>query len=105
LKNEGDSILYEYDFGDGWEHKITLEKVLSFEKSKFLSECIKGKRGCPPEDVGGAWGYQDFLEKWNDENHPEYEELLEWAGDYFHPEIFDLSETTEILLEVFDTVQ
>ena len=101
LKNEGDSILYEYDFGDGWEHKITLEKVLPFEKGKSLPECIKGKRGCPPEDVGGVWGYQDFLEKWNDENHPEYEELQEWAGDYFHPEIFDLPETNEILREVF----
>jgi len=101
LKDEGDSILYEYDFGDGWKHKITLEKVIPFEKERFLPECIKGKRGCPPEDVGGVWGYQDFLEKWNDKDHPEYEDIQEWVGDYFHPETFDLSETNEILQEVF----
>jgi len=104
LKSEGDSILYEYDFGDGWEHKITLEKVLPFDKGQFLPFCVKGKRGCPPEDVGGVWGYGDFLEKWIDENHPEHEDLIEWAGDYFDPEIFDQTETNKILEEVFTSV-
>lgn len=104
IKNEGDSILYEYDFGDGWEHKITLEKILPYNKDQFLPFCIKGKRGCPPEDVGGVWGYTDFLEKWIDEDHPEHEELNEWAGDYFDPEIFDQIETNEILEEVFTRV-
>lgn len=104
LKSEGDSIVYEYDFGDGWEHKITLEKVLPFDKEQFLPLCIKGKRGCPPEDVGGVWGYADFLEKWIDENHPEHEDLKEWAGDYFDPEIFDQIETNEVLEEVFTSV-
>lgn len=101
LKNEGDSILYEYDFGDGWEHKITLEKILPFKSKQFLPFCIKGKRSCPPEDVGGVWGYADFLEKWNDKNHPEHKELREWAGDYFNPEIFDHSETNKTLQEIF----
>jgi len=104
LKSEGDSIVYEYDFGDGWEHKVTLEKVLPFDKYQFLPCCIKGKRGCPPEDVGGVWGYSDFLEKWIDENHLEHEDLKEWAGDYFFPEIFNQIETNEILEEVFTSV-
>lgn len=104
LSNEGDSILYEYDFGDAWEHNVTLEKIVPFEKAQFLPFCIKGKRGCPPEDVGGEWGYKDFLEKWNDKNHPEYKELREWVGDYFDPEIFDQAETNEILHEVFTSI-
>ncbi|MCL1128009.1 plasmid pRiA4b ORF-3 family protein [Shewanella surugensis] len=101
LKDEGSSILYEYDFGDSWEHKIILEKIVPYEKGQFLPFCMKGKRGCPPEDVGGVWGYSDFLEKWNDDKHPENEEVREWAGDYFEPEIFDQSETNQILLEAF----
>lgn len=104
LRSEGDSILYEYDFGDGWEHQIKLEKVLPFNKAQFLPFCVKGKRGCPPEDVGGVWGYADFLEKWVDKSHPEHEELKEWAGEYFDPEIFEQDEVNEILQEVFTGV-
>ncbi len=47
---------YEYDFGDGWDHKITLEKTLSYDDSVQVPCHIKGKRACPPEDCGGVWG-------------------------------------------------
>lgn len=54
-------FVYEYDFGDCWEHAIVVEKILPFEAGKVYPECIKGKRACPPEDVGGVWGYEEFL--------------------------------------------
>ena len=85
-------------------HKITLEKVFPFNKEQFLPFYVKGKRGCLPEDVGGAWGYNDFLEKWNNENHPEYEELREWAGDYFDPETFNQSYVNEVIHGEFNRV-
>ena len=99
LRKEKDSLIYEYDFGDGWEHKIILEKVLPHDTSLDVPRCIKGKRTCPPEDCGGIWGYQDLIEIINDTSHPEHEEMLEWLGGDFDPEYFDVNETNEILSE------
>jgi len=99
LRKEKDSLIYEYDFGDGWEHKIILEKVLPHDTSLDVPRCIKGKRACPPEDCGGIWGYQDLIEIINDTSHPEHEEMLEWLGGDFDPEYFDVNETNEILSE------
>lgn len=53
---------YEYDFGDSWEHDIVVEKTLQPEPGAFYPFCLGGGRACPPEDCGGVWGYQDFLE-------------------------------------------
>ncbi len=99
LKKEKDTVIYEYDFGDGWEHKITLEKFLPYNSSTRLPICLKGKRACPPEDVGGVWGYYNFLDGLNDPDHPEHEEYKDWIGDDFDPERFDLDEVNELLLK------
>lgn len=99
LKKERDSLVYEYDFGDGWEHKIILEKILPYDSSVKLPICVKGKRACPPEDCGGIWGYENLLEIIRDPSHPEHEEMLDWLGDEFDPEHFDLEETNQILAE------
>lgn len=93
LKREKDSLIYEYDFGDSWRHKVTLEKVSLVGPESPLPQCLAGKRSCPPEDVGGIWGYQHFLEAIADPKHPEHEELLEWVGGTFDAEAFDLAET------------
>ena len=97
LKQEGDSLLYSYDYGDGWQHNLQLEKVLPYDPDQQLPYCTAGSRGCPPEDVGGVWGYETFLEAYKDKKHPRHEEMTEWAGDYFHPESFDPDEVNEIL--------
>ncbi len=81
---------YEYDFGDSWVHVLEVEKILPPEPEAHYPRCLAGKRACPPEDVGGIWGYADFLAAIRDPEHPEHDELLEWAGGEFDPEVFDL---------------
>ncbi len=99
LKKEKDSILYEYDFGDSWEHKIVLEKSLPVAADFKMPRCIKGKRACPPEDCGGVWGYQDLIEAIHDPSKPNHEELLEWAGEGFDPEAFSVEDINHFLAE------
>ena len=88
---------YAYDFGDGWEHTIQVEKILPADPSARYPVCITGKRACPPEDVGGIWGYEDILNALADPNHAAYEETIEWIGDDFDSEAFDLEVVNESL--------
>ncbi len=88
---------YQYDFGDSWEHDILVEKVLPPDPAVPAPACIGGRRACPPEDVGGVWGYGTFLEAIQDPSHPEHEERLEWIGDGFDPEAFDPAEVNAAL--------
>ena len=68
-----DRLEYLYDFGDGWEHVLTVEKILEAGEHQTLV-CLKGARSCPPEDCGGTWGYENLLEILKDSTHEEYEE-------------------------------
>jgi hypothetical protein len=96
IKREKQKFQYTYDFGDSWEHTITVEKIL--EKTKKCPVCIAGERACPPEDCGGVWGYEELLEIRKDKNHPEYEEkIVEWLGEDFDPEYFDLDKINRSL--------
>ena len=95
LKREKDSLIYEYDFGDSWEHKIVLEKILPDDGSTETPSCIKGKRACPPEDCGGVWGYANLIEIVQNPKHPEHQEMLEWLEEGFDPEYFDLDDINE----------
>jgi len=101
VPEEGLKFLYEYDFGDGWEHDLLVEKILPPEPGAGYPRCLKGKRACPPEDVGGVWGYADFLEVIRDPDHPEHEEWLEWVGGEFEPEVFDMEEVNAELEEMW----
>ena len=69
-------LWYEYDFGDGWVHKITLEAVHRMPDRQY--RFLEAVGECPPDDVGGEGGYEAFLEVMADETHPEYEDLCEW---------------------------
>lgn len=86
-------FLYEYDFGDGWEHEVLFEGCLKAEKGGRYPRCVEGERNCPPEDVGGVWGYAEFLEAINNPDHEQHGEFVEWAGE-FDSEDFDADETT-----------
>jgi len=86
---EGDRFIYVYDFGDSWEHEIKVEKILQPKPGMKYPLLLKGKRACPPEDVGGVGGYEEFLEAIRDPGHSEHKEMLEWIGGEFDPEEFD----------------
>jgi len=89
---------YTYDFGDGWEHTIAIEKT---EGPVPGPACVAGARKCPPEDCGGVWGYAELLEILADPGHPEREERLEWIGGEFDPEEFDVAEADKRLAARF----
>ncbi len=91
------SITYEYDFGDGWEHTVTLDKISDNDKKVNYPVCIKGKRNCPPEDCGGPWRYENFLAAIADKKHPEHKETLYWVGGEFDPEAFEIDGINEVL--------
>lgn len=89
LKARNDRVHYEYDFGDGWTHQIVLEDILPFTPGAVVPLCTAGERSCPPEDVGGPHGYQEFLGAWLDPADPGHKDMRQWAGKRFAPEKFD----------------
>jgi hypothetical protein len=82
---------YEYDFGDYWQHDILVEKEFPPEPDTLYPRCVKGKLACPPEDCGGIWGYYQLLEAIHNPQHPDHQDMLEWLGDNFDPDAFDLA--------------
>lgn len=88
---------YDYDFGDDWRHHIIVEKILPPDPKQALPVCLAGKRACPPEDVGGVWGYEDFLKALKDPDHPEHAMYAEWIGGTFDPDVFDVDAANERL--------
>ena len=90
-------MLYTYDFGDGWRHKITVKKIEPVESRSRRMACLAGKRNCPPEDVGGPWGYQEYLEAIADPAHERHQEMLDWMGEGFESEAFDLDSVNRML--------
>jgi Plasmid pRiA4b ORF-3-like protein len=91
------SFLYEYDFGDGWQHDVVVEKIVSASPEKKRAVCLAGENACPPEDCGGIWGYYELLETVNNPKHKAYQEMLDWLGEPFDPGRFDLQEVNATL--------
>ncbi len=97
LAGPGDTLLYQYDFGDGWDHVITVVKTGPPDPEKRYPVCLAGERACPPEDSGGIYGYYDLLEALSDRDHEDHEEVTEWLGVDFDPEAFDLAWVNRLL--------
>ena len=92
LLDVGDSFVYEYDYGDNWQHLVVLEAVSSAGPALVRAVCLGGERACPPEDVGGISGYAYFLDAVGDPAHEEHDEYLVWVGGSFDPEAFNVAE-------------
>ena len=97
LQAPKDKLIYEYDFGDSWEHELLLEQVLPADPAPRNPICVAGKRACPPEDCGGVWGYAEFLEVITLPDHEEHDSMLAWIGGSFDPEAFDVNEVNRML--------
>lgn len=85
-----DRFIYEYDFGDGWEHELLVEKILPPDASFKKSLCLAGENACPPDDCGGIPGYYQMLEILADPKDPEHEHWKEWIGGSWDASQFDL---------------
>ena len=90
-------IRYDYDYGDGWEHSVVLERMIEPDPAVQYPRCIDGARACPPEDCGGPFGYASLLEVLADSKHPEHLDMMDWIGGEFDPEEFDIDEVNDVL--------
>jgi hypothetical protein len=99
LPTKGAQLLYQYDFGDGWEHVIELVDVRPPEPGTEYPRCLAGERACPPEDCGGPYSYPELLAALANPKHPEHKELAEWIGGEFDAEAFDLEKVSGMLAE------
>lgn len=80
---------YLYDFGDNWRHIVVVEKLLPTDETNTWNQCLGGANACPPEDVGGTGGYEDFVEAILDPAHEEYAAMWRWSGGPYDPTGFD----------------
>ena len=98
LKEPHQALVYDYDFGDSWEHIVTLEKVLPSDASTDRAAvCLGGARACPPEDCGGIGGYAELLKALKNKKHPEHKSMKEWLGRQVDSECFDVAKTNHWL--------
>ena len=86
---------YTYDFGDNWEHIITVEDIAPAPENLIVPFCLEGQRACPPEDCGSVPGYEGIIEALKNPKKKESKDLLEWIGEY-NPEEFDIESINSI---------
>lgn len=91
LKPRKTTIDYLYDFGDSWEHRLTVTRVRAGDPQASYPRYVGGERNAPPEDCGGIPGFYDMLDALADPDHPNYADAKEWADDYDPDKIDELA--------------
>lgn len=77
---------YMYDFGDDWRHEVVVEAVEAADPAADHPRFLFGARRAPPEDVGGIWGYEEFVRAITHPHHREYKAMLSWYGGPYDPD-------------------
>lgn len=99
--NQGiERFLYVYDLGDNWQHVIQVEKVLEADPHVKYPRCIQGGRACPPEECGGPWGYEKFLNIIPFPDHEQHEDMMALVDGEFDSEAFDIGAVNKELQKV-----
>jgi hypothetical protein len=96
-------FVYEYDFGDSWEHDITVEKIVKPQEGVRYPVCMDGKRACPPDDCGGVYGYENLLSIIRDPGHEEHADMVAWLEEMrpnFDPDAFGLDDVNRRLAKI-----
>lgn len=89
-------VLYEYDFGDSWIHRLIMTLKPRDAAEKY-PRCVAGARSAPPEDAGGPHSYADLVEAWTDKAHEEHAAIRKWTGRRFDPNRFDLTAANKLI--------
>jgi hypothetical protein len=89
------TLKYLYDFGDGWEHTIKIERLINPEPGILYPRLVEAKGHCPPEDIGGPWGYGELLEAIADPSHERHREFKEWLAEDFNPDVVHIDRLSE----------
>lgn len=92
------NFIYEYDFGDSWQHEIKVEKVIAATETILKHPILlAGERACPPEDVGGIPGYEEFLAALKNPEDEANAELIEWYGEKYDPDHIAMETINKLL--------
>lgn len=94
------SFVYEYDFGDSWEHEVVVTGRTTMRLGLKFAVCLDGQNACPPEDCGGVHGFAQMLEAVADPAHDEHDHYVTWLGGEFDPTAFDLAATNAALQRI-----
>ena len=94
-------IVYEYDFGDSWEHVVKLEKRTAGGDQSHVPQCLAGENAAPRDDMGGIDGYYHWLDALRDADHESHEEAADILGEDFDPTHFDLDLANRHLAQTF----
>ena len=104
LRAVGDTLAYEYDFGDGWEHTLQVVAVRPREDIDRPARLLAGTGACPPEDVGGVHHYNAVADALRRRSAaPELDpELLAWLPEGFNPDAFALAAAQDAVAHVLE---
>jgi len=75
-------INYLYDFGDSWEHRLTVTDIRQGDAAVSYPHYVGGEWAGPPEDCGGIPGFYAMLDALADPKHPEHADVAEWLDEY-----------------------